>query len=39
MALAISQRGYVLETGRVILEGRSTDLAVNDQVRQAYLGG
>jgi len=39
MALAISHRGYVLETGRVILQGKSADLAVNDQVRQAYLGG
>ena len=39
MALAISSRGYVLETGTVILEGKSSDLAGNDRVRQAYLGG
>ena len=39
MALAISHRGYVLETGEVILKGRSSDLAGNDLVRQAYLGG
>ena len=39
MALAISHRGYVLETGQVILEGTSADLAGNDLVRQAYLGG
>ena len=39
MALAISDRGYVLETGQVILEGRASDLAGNDLVRQAYLGG
>jgi len=39
MALAISQRGYVLETGSVILEGEAGDLANNDIVRQAYLGG
>jgi branched-chain amino acid transport system ATP-binding protein len=39
MALAISHRGYVLETGRVILEGKATELAGNDLVRQAYLGG
>jgi branched-chain amino acid transport system ATP-binding protein len=39
MALAISHRGYVLETGSVILEGKSSDLATNDRVRQAYLGG
>jgi branched-chain amino acid transport system ATP-binding protein len=39
MALAISHRGYVLETGAVILEGSAADLAGNDLVRQAYLGG
>ena len=39
MALAISHRGYVLETGSVILEGKSAELAGNDRVRQAYLGG
>jgi branched-chain amino acid transport system ATP-binding protein len=39
MALAISHRGYVLETGSVILEGRASELAGNDLVRQAYLGG
>jgi branched-chain amino acid transport system ATP-binding protein len=39
MALAISHRGYVLETGVVILEGAASELAGNDLVRQAYLGG
>ena len=39
MALAISHRGYVLETGTVILEGSASELAGNDLVRQAYLGG
>ncbi len=39
MALGISHRGYVLETGSVILHGESSDLAGNDLVRQAYLGG
>jgi branched-chain amino acid transport system ATP-binding protein len=39
LALAISHRGYVLETGRIILEGDAVDLAGNDRVRQAYLGG
>ncbi len=39
MALAISHRGYVLETGSVILEGKASELAGNDLVRQAYLGG
>ncbi|HEX9786920.1 MAG TPA: ABC transporter ATP-binding protein [Candidatus Binatia bacterium] len=39
MALAISHRGYVLETGTVILQGAAAELAGNDLVRQAYLGG
>ena len=39
MALAISDRGYVLETGCVILAGAAAELAGNDLVRQAYLGG
>jgi branched-chain amino acid transport system ATP-binding protein len=39
MALEISERGYVLETGRIILEGAARDLANNDRVREAYLGG
>lgn len=39
LALAISHRGYVLETGSIILHGESSDLAGNDLVRQAYLGG
>jgi branched-chain amino acid transport system ATP-binding protein len=39
MALAISHRGYVLETGEMILQGTAKELAGNDLVRQAYLGG
>jgi branched-chain amino acid transport system ATP-binding protein len=39
MALAISHRGYVLETGEIILKGTAGELAGNDLVRQAYLGG
>jgi branched-chain amino acid transport system ATP-binding protein len=39
MALAISHRGYVLETGALILEGAAGELMGNDLVRQAYLGG
>jgi branched-chain amino acid transport system ATP-binding protein len=38
MALRISSRGYVLETGRIPLDGRSTDLLDNDHVRRLYLG-
>ncbi|MSS70447.1 MAG: ABC transporter ATP-binding protein [Candidatus Latescibacteria bacterium] len=39
VALRLAHRGYVLETGRVVLEGRSEDLARDPQVREAYLGG
>jgi branched-chain amino acid transport system ATP-binding protein len=39
MALAISHRGYVMETGRIVLEGTAQDLLQNPQVRDAYLGG
>jgi len=37
-ALSVSSRGYVLETGRIVLQGNSEDLFNNDQVRTAYLG-
>jgi len=37
-ALEIADRGYVLENGRIVLEGVSQDLLVNDHVRKAYLG-
>ena len=39
MALSIAKRGYVLETGRVVLEDQAAALAANDEVRAAYLGG
>jgi branched-chain amino acid transport system ATP-binding protein len=38
MALKLSRRGYVLETGRVALEGRSSDLMKDDTVKRLYLG-
>lgn len=38
-ALRLSQRGYVLETGRLALEGPSGELLGNEAVRRAYLGG
>ncbi|MSO96261.1 MAG: ABC transporter ATP-binding protein [Thermoleophilia bacterium] len=38
MALEIANRGYVLETGKVVLEGSAAELKVNDQVRKTYLG-
>ena len=38
MALSIADRGYVLETGRVVLSGPGKELLANDSVRKAYLG-
>ena len=37
-ALAIANRGYVLQTGRVVLSGTSNELSTNETVRKAYLG-
>jgi branched-chain amino acid transport system ATP-binding protein len=39
MALSIADRGYVLETGRVVLEGPGQELLANPTVMEAYLGG
>ena len=39
MALRVSRRAYVLETGEVKLSGASADLLNNDEVRRLYLGG
>ena len=39
MALSISHRAYVLETGAISLVGAAADLLDNEQVRHAYLGG
>jgi branched-chain amino acid transport system ATP-binding protein len=39
MALQFAQRGYVLETGSLVLEGPSKELLENPQVKKAYLGG
>jgi branched-chain amino acid transport system ATP-binding protein len=38
MALSIADRGYVLETGRIVLGGKASDLAKMDEVRASYLG-
>jgi branched-chain amino acid transport system ATP-binding protein len=38
MALLIAGRGYVLQTGKIMLSGTAAELAQNDQVRQTYLG-
>ncbi len=38
-ALQVADRGYVLETGKVVLADTGANLLVNDEVRKAYLGG
>jgi branched-chain amino acid transport system ATP-binding protein len=38
MALRLAQRGYVLETGSIVLSGKTDDLLQNDYVRKSYLG-
>ena len=38
MALKIANRGYVLETGNIKLQGTAEELLGNDEVRKAYLG-
>jgi branched-chain amino acid transport system ATP-binding protein len=39
MALRVADRGYVIETGEIILEGSSSDLRKDEKVIKAYLGG
>jgi branched-chain amino acid transport system ATP-binding protein len=39
MALSVADRGYVLETGRIVTTGTGKELLHNDSVRKAYLGG
>jgi branched-chain amino acid transport system ATP-binding protein len=38
MALDVADRGYVLQTGKIALEGSAKDLQANEEVRKAYLG-
>lgn len=38
-ALRLADRGYVLENGRIVLQGSGEDLMANPRVRDAYLGG
>jgi branched-chain amino acid transport system ATP-binding protein len=38
LALQISSRGYVLETGQVVMNGKASDLAESEEVKKAYLG-
>ncbi|WP_394235629.1 ABC transporter ATP-binding protein [Niallia oryzisoli] len=39
MALSIANRAYVIETGRVVLQGSADELRASDQIKMAYLGG
>ena len=38
LALSLAHRGYVLETGSVVLQGRASDLMADEEVKRAYLG-
>ncbi len=38
MALSIAQKGYVLETGEIVLSGSAAELTRNEEIRKAYLG-
>ena len=37
--LSVANRGYVIETGKVVLSGAAKDLQASEEVSQAYLGG
>ena len=39
MALAVADRAYVMETGRITLSGTGEELAASEEVQKAYLGG
>jgi branched-chain amino acid transport system ATP-binding protein len=39
LALKFARRGYVLESGNLVLEGPSDELLENPEVKKAYLGG
>jgi branched-chain amino acid transport system ATP-binding protein len=38
-ALKLADRGYVMEVGRIVLEGKAEDLLSNKEISKAYLGG
>jgi len=38
VSLGIADRGYVLQTGRVVLSGKASDLLQHEDLRKAYLG-
>lgn len=39
MALSVAHRGYVLETGKIVLSGTGAELLASEEVKKAYLGG
>lgn len=39
LALTLSSRAYVMETGKIVLQGKAEELLSNEDVRRAYLGG
>ena len=39
MALSVADRGYVLETGKIVATGTGAELLNNEAVKKAYLGG
>ena len=39
MALSVVDRGYVLETGRIVTSGTGEELLKDESVKKAYLGG
>ena len=39
VAIKLADKGYVLETGAIVLEGMSKEIANNEHVKRAYLGG
>jgi branched-chain amino acid transport system ATP-binding protein len=38
VSLSIADRGYVLQTGRIVLQGNAADLLQNEDLKKAYLG-
>jgi branched-chain amino acid transport system ATP-binding protein len=38
LALTLGQRGYVLETGHIVMQGKAQDLLQDEGVKRAYLG-
>jgi branched-chain amino acid transport system ATP-binding protein len=39
MALEVADRGYVIETGKIVYQGPKNDLLQNEEIKRAYLGG